>query len=367
MKIRADQLDDLSVGSVFLATGGGGDPYVTLLATKAVLESAGPAALMPVADVPDDALIVTIGAVGAPTVGLELLPSADDVTRTLDAFESLVGRRVDAVVSFEIGGGNSLMPIMAAAARGIPVVDGDGMGRALPEAQMMTYAISGVSPTPAVAIDYAGNSATFDTDNTTTYERHIRAMAQAMGGMITAAEHPMDGKTLRNCIVPGTLSFSIEVGKTFRENRGTAIDVFPALKAVFEDSIYGQLCHLFTGKVVDYASSIVGGYDIGEAIIESFDGQSTLRLSVKNEFLVASLNGQVIASVPDLITVLDFETAAPINAERLRYGQRVSVLAVGCPDFYRQPVALKVVAPRCFGFDIDYQPLELLTAWHQKP
>ena len=62
--------------------------------------------------------------------------------------------------------------------------------------------------------------------------------------------------------------------------------------------------------------------------------------------------------------VVDFETTTPINAERLRYGQRVSVLAAGCPDYYRQPHALEVVEPRCFGFDMDYAPLETLLANH---
>ena len=46
-------------------------------------------------------------------------------------------------------------------------MDGDGMGRAFPEAQMMSYAIAGVKPTPALAMDYAGNTAVFETSNTT--------------------------------------------------------------------------------------------------------------------------------------------------------------------------------------------------------
>ena len=39
-------------------------------------------------------------------------------------------------------------------------------------------------------------------------------------------------------------------------------------------------------------------------------------------------------------------------------GQRVAVFGIGCPAFYRSPEALAVVAPRCFGFDFDYRPLE---------
>ena len=68
----------------------------------------------------------------------------------------------------------------------------------------------------------------------------------------------------------------------------------------------------------------------------------------------------ILASVPDLIIIVDYETSEPINAERLRYGQRVAVFAVGCPAFYRTEAALDVVSPRNFGFDVDYVPLEAL-------
>ena len=90
-----------------------------------------------------------------------------------------------------------------------------------------------------------------------------------------------------------------------------------------------------------------------------------LTLSIKNEYLMAKQGDRVLATVPDLITLLDFETAKPVNAERLRFGQRVSVIAVGCPDFYRQSNALDVVAPRCFGFDVDFRPVETLAKFHQ--
>ena len=131
------------------------------------------------------------------------------------------------------------------------------------------------------------------------------------------------------------------------------------LQALFSDSIYGECRLIFTGKIIDKATRIVGGYDIGEAVIEGFSGNDApLTVSIKNEYLLARQGDKVVTSVPDLIVIVDYETSEPINAERLRYGQRVAVFAVGCPDFYRTPEALKVVAPRCFGFDIDYVPLE---------
>ena len=41
-KIEAKHIDDLALGSVFLATGGGGDPYLPQQIAKKVLESCGP-------------------------------------------------------------------------------------------------------------------------------------------------------------------------------------------------------------------------------------------------------------------------------------------------------------------------------------
>ncbi|QFU75239.1 DUF917 domain-containing protein [Halioglobus maricola] len=360
-KFGRESLADLSAGAVFLATGGGGDPYVAELVAQQALEKYGSVDLIDPENLDDDAYVVAIGGVGAPTVSLELLPSIDEAVNTLRAFEDRVGRKVDAVVSFEIGGGNSLIPIVAGAVMGIPVVDGDGMGRALPEAQMMTYPISGVSPTPAVATDYQGTVTEFHTKDIMEFEKEIRQCALSSGGMITSAEHPMTGKQLKAAIVPGTVSFSIELGRLLRKYRGNAHRIYEPLAELFSGSIYGDLFHLYTGKVIDSSTRIVGGYDIGAATIAPFDGSGAeLTISIKNEYLAAEANGKVIASVPDLITIVDYETSTPINAERLRYGQRVTVFGVGCPSFYRTQRALEFVAPSCFGFPFEYKTIEEL-------
>lgn len=361
MKLDADQIDDLALGAVFLATGGGGDPYISTLTTKAALARHGPVDLIAPELLPDDALIAAIGGVGAPSVGLELLPSVDEPVRALAAFEQLIGRPVTALVSFEVGGSNSMVPIIAAAARGIPVVNGDGMGRALPEAQMMTFPIAGVAPTPAVALDYAGNTASFATSDTATYERHLRAITQAMGGMVLTVEHPMSGAQLKASVVPKTISFSIALGRILREGRGNAEALFAPLSEAFRQSLYGDLFYLYTGKVSDTESTVIGGFDVGRTTLVPFEGDGDpLTIDIRNEYLVARRGDRVVATVPDLITVLDYETGTPINAERLRYGQRVVVYGIGAPAYYRQPHALDVVAPRCFGFDLDYRPIETL-------
>ncbi|MDH4073369.1 MAG: DUF917 domain-containing protein [Gammaproteobacteria bacterium] len=357
--ITADDVADLCTGSVFLATGGGGDPYISQLLVEQALGKYGPVTLTELSEVPDDALVVTIGEVGAPSVSLEQLPIGTECLQVIDRFEAWVGRKITHVVSFEVGGANSVIPLIAAAARGIPLIDGDGMARALPEAQMMTFAIEGIRPSPALAVDYTGGAVYFDVRDAVLYERQVRNLAMAMGGMVFTAEHPMTAEEARRAIIPGTISFALELGRTLRAHFGSAKLVEAPLRALFGKSDYGVLKRLYTGKIVDINRRTVGGFDVGEAVLESTVGnEPPMRLAIRNEFLVAETGGRVVASVPDLITMVDHETSSPINSERVHYGQRVTVFGIGCPPHYRTARALEVVAPRAFGFDFDFVPIE---------
>jgi DUF917 family protein len=171
----------------------------------------------------------------------------------------------------------------------------------------------------------------------------------------------MTAEEARRAVVPGTISFALEVGRMLTANFGNSAHVEKPLRELFDRSDYGILKHLYTGKIVDINRKVVGGFDVGEATIESLgNDMPPLTLAIKNEFLVATVGDKVVASVPDLITIVDHETSSPINSERIHYGQRVTVFGIGCPPHYRTERALKVVAPRAFGFDFDYRPIESL-------
>ena len=103
------------------------------------------------------------------------------------------------------------------------------------------------------------------------------------------------------------------------------------------------------------------GWAIGHCTIEGFGaGASTMEITFKNENLVARVDGRVRAIVPDLICVLDRETAEPITTEGLRYGQRVKVMGVSVPAIMRTPEALAIFGPKCFQIDEPFQPIETL-------
>jgi DUF917 family protein len=83
-------------------------------------------------------------------------------------------------------------------------------------------------------------------------------------------------------------------------------------------------------------------------------------LEIQNENLVALENGELRAIVPDLISVLDVESAEAITTERLRYGQRVAVIAYACDPVWRTPAGLQLAGPTAFGYEHPYVPVEEL-------
>jgi hypothetical protein len=102
------------------------------------------------------------------------------------------------------------------------------------------------------------------------------------------------------------------------------------------------------------------GFAQGRAVISPLDPTSddTLGISFQNENLIALRNGHCVAIVPDLICVVDEETAEPITTEGLRYGQRVRVLGISTPDMMRTQEALQAFGPTAFGLTEPFVPVE---------
>jgi DUF917 family protein len=70
---------------------------------------------------------------------------------------------------------------------------------------------------------------------------------------------------------------------------------------------------------------------------------------------VGERDGVPEVMTPDLICVLDSVSGDGIGTDVLRFGQRVSVLALPAPSVFTTPRGLELVGPRAFGFDFDYR------------
>ena len=66
--IGIQEIEDIALGAALLGAGGGGDPYVGKLVAMGAVKECGPVTLLDPEEVPDDALLVPIAMMGAPTV-----------------------------------------------------------------------------------------------------------------------------------------------------------------------------------------------------------------------------------------------------------------------------------------------------------
>jgi DUF917 family protein len=352
-EIDADTLESLSLGAGILGTGGGGNPYVAKLWARGELERGARFRIVDPADVPDDAWIVGSGGIGAPTVSVEKLRRGDEEYRALRVLERHMGVRFDGIVPMEVGGGNSIRPLVAAGQASIPVVDADGMGRAFPELQMVTFFIYGVAACPAAIADDKGQEAVFTAaPSAQKLERLARVLTIEMGGTAGMAFAPMRGADLKRTAIPRTLTVARDVGLAVRRARTRKSDPVDALLA----ATGGRL--LLVGKIVDVERRTGGGFARGTlALVGSGPFGATMRIDFQNENLVAYVDEAPIVTVPDLICIVSTAEAEPITTELLRYGQRVSVVGIPCHPLLATPEALAVVGPRAFGYDLPYKPL----------
>lgn len=359
--VDTDQdIQDMARGAVFLGTGGGGDPYVGELFLRAQLKRGRKARIIELSELDDDAFVVSIAGIGAPSVNVEHLVSEKLLLRIFARAEAFYGHRIDALISAEIGGSNSMLPLALSAISGVPVIDGDGIGRAFPHVEMTTFSIFGARATPAILMDECGNFITLETVDDRTAEDLCRAAAGALGASIYSALYPMTGKVTKACAVPGTIDQTLQIGRRIRTARTSAGDVFGQLLAYLNAN--GRFATiLFDGKIVDVTNETRDGWHWGRVTLNTLrSSKDEFTLEIQNEYTVARLNGRTVAIVPDLISVLDRESGEPLTGEALRYGQRVKVVGYSAHPLLKHPESLEVVGPRMFGIDEDFVPIEEL-------
>ncbi|MBO6538706.1 MAG: DUF917 domain-containing protein [Rhizobiaceae bacterium] len=357
MKLKIEDVDNLCTGASFLGAGGGGDPYIGGLMVKQALADGARIDIVDPDIIDDDSLIIPTAMMGAPTVLLEKIPSGEEAIRALRAVETQLGRTADATMPTEVGGINSTIPLFVAAKLGIPVVDADGQGRAFPELQMETFAINGIKGTPLGISDEKGDVATVLTGDNHRMEKIARGITIRFGGTAYFANYPMSGADVKRTAVKHTLSLARSIGEIILMSRQRKMDPFEELETFLPTTSYSVARRIFEGKVVDVDRKTEGGFTLGNVTIRQHDRRSDCIISFQNENLVARSGEAVLAIVPDIIAVLDAETALPITNETLRYGQRVIVMAVGVPEVMRTPDALQQFGPSAFGLPDVFVPL----------
>lgn len=351
-EITLDEIESLAVGAWVLGTGGGGSPYLGLLNMRRLYREGHRVVLVAAEDLADDDWVAAVSNMGAPLVGQERLTDSRTIARAVSYMEEHRRTKFRAVMALEIGGGNALQPLMAAAHLGIPVVDADMMGRAYPEAQMTSVAVGDLRPCPLATVDCRGLEAIVETVPSWTWmERVSRRICVEYGSIASTCKAPRTGREVKEWGILGTTTKAVAIGRAVRDAQARHEDPVAAILAVEPGRV------LFRGKVADVERRTTEGFLRGEVTVAGIDADrgAVARLAFQNEWVVIWRDGEPVCMTPDLICVLDSVSGEAVGTETIRYGQRVTIIALPPPPVFQTPKGLDHVGPRAFGYDLEYR------------
>ena len=101
-EVTESTLESIAIGAGILGTGGGGNPYIGQLRARQVIREKGPVTVLSPEELPDEARVVCVGGIGAPTVGIEKVRDFQSY-HALRAIEDYTGEKATALISNEIG------------------------------------------------------------------------------------------------------------------------------------------------------------------------------------------------------------------------------------------------------------------------
>jgi DUF917 family protein len=362
------ELEDFLRGTNFLSASGGGEPDVQRNLLLDDMARGVKLSWTPLDELDPDALICTAcfsGSIAPETfeasAEADLIAGPERISRpmveSVRALEVELGRRIDGICSIEIGGINTSAVLDAAANLGIPMVDGDYAGRAIPELHATTPHLFGVAVLPWASVDEYGNSIVIRKAASNAFAERIgKHLALASFGLIGCALAALPVSEVRRIHGRATIGESLAVGPGIRAARAPRND--PVVAAA--RTLGGWV--LFSGTIVEREWRNTG-YLEGTHVIEgegAFAGHQ-LKVWFKNENHLSWLDGADYVASPDLIEVCDAITAEPLVNTYLEKGDRIAVVAARRREVWNSQAGLATLGPAHFGWhDFTFQPIESL-------
>jgi uncharacterized protein len=342
--IGVSEVAPLARGVALLGSGGGGDAAMFAQVLRRRLEGAPLEVCEP--EQLGDALVVPVGIVGATRVFGEKLPDGTEFAVAVETLARWTGARPAAVMSLEVGGLNGLSGPVAALDLGLPFVDADLMGRAMPRLDQFTWAACGQPVSPCALRGPGGPTLLVDGAGPAGLERSARALLASTGGWAALALPPLPAALVRERCVTGGLARAAALG------RSSLALPQGAEPGVLTAALGGR--RLAAGRVLEVGRhGARGGFGRGSVTVLDTADSAVVRLEAENEYLLALRDGEPVATCPDLLCVLDRRTGGPLAVDEVRVGDEVIVVVLPGPAWWPAHRELARVGPRAFGIDAD--------------
>jgi len=328
-----EELEDIVWGSAILGAGGGGSPHGGLTLVQQIENEV---VVFDIEDLPENANAVMVAAIGSPKVMNErgFGPEAVFAYEAIKNMAGVGGINLAYLMPGEIGGLNTITPLYVASQKGIPVVDADGNGRAVPELSTGLYPIYKIPTSPLVVANKAGDIIVAylkDPLDTAAAETIARTAAVSFGMLAAFATWIVNMATIKKYLVPNSISKSEEIGRAIRKSKASRMD------AVREVMRIAGGREVFRGKIKRIETKTVEGFDFARTTIEGMANYrgKTFNIESKNENMIGWQDGEAIIMVPDLISVMTTEGEPLTNADT-KEGMEIAVIGIPAPEPWKR-------------------------------
>lgn len=361
--VSTTDLEYIAAGCKVLGCGGGGDPYQECLKAQAILkDSPGSIRVVSASQLADDALVGWTACIGSPEVSMERLENNECLQAHEELMRATGSRPVSAFMAAEIGGGNGVVNLGVAAQKNVPCVDADWMGRAYPTMYQVTANVFGTSQgealVPTAIASGDGTMVTMtDTRTDQMVDKTLRAACVVMGCRAGNAGPPKTAKVVQDQAISGTVSLAWWIGRAIATEKSITDRTRSIIEAVGGPQSAAVLAE---GKIINVERVLKTGHTYGVLEVDGklSDGtKAIIKIPFKNENAYVEASGldggnsTILASVPDLIAVIDAETGAGLGTPEYKYGLRVVVMAVAAsPRWNGTQRGMELGGPGSMGF-----------------
>lgn len=297
----------LSAGAHILGGGGGGQKSRGLKTAEDALQI-GIVRMVDAADLCDGDILVTVSGVGAPSKK-EAMYLTSHYLCALDLLEQQMDLPIAGFIPSEMGASAAFGPFIAAAAKGLPIIDAACDGRAHPLGTMgaLGLAADPLYQTMQAACGGRREDGTyievFLFGSVAATSQASRMAAGIAGGLATVVRNPVPASYLRSHAAIGCYTTAMELGRTVLSASS------PSEKAAAAAQ-YLSGSVVCAGIITKYELASAMGFDHGYCTVSAKTGEYFL--SFFNEFMTLEQAGRRLATFPDLITMLDAATGEPV-------------------------------------------------------
>ena len=323
-RLDIDSVEAAVLGGCLLGGGGGGAMEEGRKLGRLAVETGLPR-LASLDEIPGNAVILTVSAVGAPAAAEQFCTPMDYVRAVRILTDG--GLSVAGLITSENGGLASVNGWFQSAVLGIPVVDAPCNGRAHPLGTMGAIGLHRVAGYLSRQAAAGGNPDTGKyteisvTAGIVEASRLVRQAAISAGGMVAVARNPVSRTYAAENAAPGALSRAIELGRVMR----AASERSPGGVAdAAADFLGGEVVAEGVIESVDLETK--GGFDVGRVTVAAKSGR--FDLPFWNEYMALDRDGERLATFPDLIATVDAGSGNPLPTAAVRQGRTVAILRV---------------------------------------